>query len=255
MTIVMSAVAIGAANAQEPQLPVPRAYDVCSVKPSSGNSNPAVRPLAGGGFSAIKMRTLSLVAMAFEVREVQVFGLPAWATDPYDVACRDTESAVAKEQYWPRVRAGVQALLADRFRLQFHRGARPLPVATLTVGKGGLKLAPSKSSTLHPGICGPWSPTYLEAEACSMAELAKMITSLTGEKVIDRTGVDGRYDFNLEWNLEDEPEPGEATIPGGLVDVPLLSAVLNEKLGLVIKRTIESAEAIFVDHIEKPGGN
>jgi len=34
-----------------------------------------------------------------------------------------------------------------------------------------------------------------------------------------------------------------------------LSAVLNEKLGVVIKRTVESTEVIFVDHIEKPGGN
>jgi uncharacterized protein (TIGR03435 family) len=88
-----------------------------------------------------------------------------------------------------------------------------------------------------------------------MEALASTLTGLTGEKVIDRTGVADRYDFNLEWTLDEEREPGEARRPGGLVDVSVLSAVLNEKLGVVIKRTVESTEVIFVDHIEKPSGN
>jgi uncharacterized protein (TIGR03435 family) len=187
--------------------------------------------------------------MAFGVEGFQVFGLPEWAkADRYDVECKDTESADKKEPNRQRMASGVQALLADRFRLQFHRGARPLPVAALTVGKGGLKLAPSERSTQKGRPCGNFGPTYLNAEACSMEALASTLTGLTGEKVVDRTGV-------VEWTLEEEREPGEARRPGGLVDVSVLSAVLNEKLGVVIKRTVESTEVIFVDHIEKPGGN
>jgi uncharacterized protein (TIGR03435 family) len=194
--------------------------------------------------------------MAFGVEGFQVFGLPEWAkADRYDVECKDTERADTKEPNRQRMISGVQALLADRFRLQFHRGARPLPVAALTVGKGGLKLAPSERSTQKGRPCGNFGPTYLNAEACSMEALASTLTGLTGEKVVDRTGVADSYDFKLEWTLEEEREPGEARRPGGLVDVSVLSAVLNEKLGVVIKRTVESTEVIFVDHIEKPGGN
>jgi len=254
--LVMIAVATCAAYAQTPSLQAPRAYDVCSVKPSSGGSNPTFRPIAGGGYASINNPTSSLVTAAFSVLQSQVFGLPAWASeDRYDVECKDTEHADGKEPYRLRLASGVQALLADRFRLQFHRGSKPLPVAALTVGKGGLKLSPSESSTPHPGFCGTYGPTYLKAEACSMEALANVITSLTGEKVVDRTGVADRYDFELEWTLEEEREPGEARRPGGLVDVSVLSAVLNDKLGLVIKRTVESTDVIFVDHIEKPGGN
>lgn len=254
--LVMIALATCAAYAQEPSPQVPRAYDVCSVKPSPANSQSRPLPATGGGFAYGSIPTVSLVDMAFGVEGFQVFGLPEWAkADRYDVECKDTESADKKEPNRQRMASGVQALLADRFRLQFHRGTRPLPVAALTVGKGGLKLAPSESSTPKGRHCGNFGPTYLKAEACSMEALASTLTGLTGEKVIDRTGVADRYDFNLEWTLDEEREPGEARRPGGLVDVSVLSAVLNEKLGVVIKRTVESTEVIFVDHIEKPSGN
>jgi len=72
---------------------------------------------------------MGLVTEAFDVRELQVFGLPAWATaDYYDVACKDTE-AVAPEAPISRMRSGIQALLADRFhreRYVNHRGANCL---------------------------------------------------------------------------------------------------------------------------------
>jgi uncharacterized protein (TIGR03435 family) len=156
--------------------------------------------------------------------------------------------------YLLRRRSGVQALLADRFRLQYHRGAKRLPTVTLRIGERGLKLTPSKSSTRG----GVYSPTSVKAQAWSMAELASVISVLTGEKVIDKTGVAGRYDFDLKWTREDRTagaEPGKDARPATLPEGPLLVDVLNEQLGLTIRRTVESTEVIFVDHIEKPGTN
>ncbi len=78
-----------------------------------------------------------------------------------------------------------------------------------------------------------------------MGELANVITSLTHERVVDKTGLTGRYDFNLEWTPEDAPFP----------DMPLMASVLNDRLGLTIARSVESTEVIVVDHLEKPAGN
>jgi uncharacterized protein (TIGR03435 family) len=153
------------------------------------------------------------------------------------------------------MRSGVQALLADRFRLKYHRGAKRLPAVTLQVAKSGLKLTPSKGSTR--GV-GGYGPTFVNAKAWSMAELASTISALTGEKVIDKTGVAGRYDFELKWIYEDRTavaEPGKDAKRAALPEGPLLVDVLNERLGLTIRRTVESTEVIFVDHIEKPGTN
>lgn len=183
----------------------------------------------------------SLVTEAFDVRELQVFGLPAWATtDNYDVACKDTEAA-ATEAPISRMRPGIQALLADRFHLLYHRDSRPLPAAALRVGKNGLKIGPSQRGSYGGG----YSFTYLKAEAWNMVQLANAIASLTNERVIDKTGLTGRYDFDVKWTLDDAPRP----------DIPLMANVLSDRLGLTITRSVESTEVIIVDRIEKPSGN
>ena len=79
-----------------------------------------------------------------------------------------------------------------------------------------------------------------------MGELASAITSLVHERVIDKTGLTGRYDFDLEWTPDED-----ALLP----DVPLMISVLNDRLGLTIARSVESTEVIIVDHLEKPAGN
>jgi uncharacterized protein (TIGR03435 family) len=78
-----------------------------------------------------------------------------------------------------------------------------------------------------------------------MAELAIAITSLTHERIVDKTGLTGRYDFDLRWTPEDSLLP----------NVPLIASVLNDRLGLTITRSVESTEVIMVDRIGKPSGN
>lgn len=187
---VMILLAAGAVTAQQSPPQVLRAYDVCSVKQSSGESS-AFRSDPGGGFTTTGTTTAVLVASAFDVRDFQVFGLPSWATtELYDVACKDTVSNDVKPPI-SRIGSGIQALLADRFRLQYHRESRPLPVATLRIGKSGMKVAPSKGDVHRVG----YGLTSIHAEGSSMGELAKIVTSLTHEKVIDKTGLTGFYDF------------------------------------------------------------
>ena len=78
-----------------------------------------------------------------------------------------------------------------------------------------------------------------------MVQLANAIASLTNERVIDKTGLTGRYDFDVKWTLDDAPRP----------DIPLMANVLSDRLGLTITRSVESTEVIIVDRIEKPSGN
>lgn len=68
---------------------------------------------------------------------------------------------------------------------------------------------------------------------------------MTHEKIIDKTGLTGLYDFDLAWTPEDSPLP----------DLPLMANVLSDRLGLTITRTVERTEVIVVDRIEKPAGN
>jgi bla regulator protein blaR1 len=253
VTFIIFALANGA-NAQAISQR-PRAFDVCSVKPSPLGSPSTWRPAPDGRFTATAVPIVSLVVVGFGIEDFQVSGLPSWATsDRYDVSCKDTETADANEINEQRLRSGLQALLADRFRFQYHRSERRLPVATLRVGKSGLKVKPSKDST--PG--GSYGPTFLKAKAWSMARLADVVTKLTGERVLDQTGAADNFDFDLEWNMDEQDArvaPGAIVKRPALPDVPLMTNVLNERLGLTITREMQNTEIIIVDHIEKPGGN
>ena len=100
-------------------------------------------------------------------------------------------------------------VLADRFRLQYHRADKPLPVTDLRVGKHGLKLTPSNSSTPS----GSYGPTFVKAEAWSIAQLASAISGLTGERIVEQTGATGRFEFDLQWKLEEQ----DAGVPPGAV--------------------------------------
>ena len=208
----ISVFATGSTSAQKPVPHVPHAYDVCSVKPSLKGSASSWRAAPEGGFNATTIPALALVTSAFGVQPLQVSGLPSWAaSDPYDVACKDTEAADTNKGDQQRARSGLQALLADRFRLQYHRADKPLPVTDLRVGKHGLKLTPSNSSTPSPS--GSYGPTFVKAEAWSIAQLASAISGLTGERIVEQTGATGRFEFDLQWKLEEQ----DAGVPPGAV--------------------------------------
>jgi uncharacterized protein (TIGR03435 family) len=251
----ISVFATGSTSAQKPAPHVPHAYDVCSVKPSLNGSASSWRAAPDGGFNATAIPALALVVSAFGVQPLQVSGLPSWAaSDSYDVACKDTEAADTNDGDQQRATSGLQALLADRFRLQYHRADKPLPVTVLKVGKRGLKLTPSNSSTPS----GSYGPTFVKAEAWSIAQLASAISGLTGERIVDQTGAAGRFDFDLQWKLEEQDAgvpPGAVVKRAGLPDVLFLANVLNERLGLTVTRQMEPTEVIIIDHIEKPAEN
>ncbi len=243
-------------SGQQPPAPGPRAYDVCSVKPSSADAQSTIFPTAGNGFTAISQSVESLIESALDRRWFQVFGVPAWAkSDYYDVACKDTEGDSLKEPFLPRMRSGLQALLADRFRLQFHREARRLPVMTLRLGKGGFKLTPSKDSAYGGGGYGL---TGINAKAWNMEDLARAVTNILGEEVVDKTGIEGRYDFDLNWAPENRSvatAPDKAATSTALSEGPRLVDVLHDRLGLTVARSVESIEVIVVDHVEQPSKN
>lgn len=255
MFAMIALAATGAARAQTPTPQLPRAYDVCSVKPSSATANSSWGQTGGGGFIATAIPVVSLVITAFDVQESEVERLPAWARiDNYDVACKDTDSVAGGGPSLKRVKSGVQALLAERFRLQFHREARRSPKETLVVGRVGFKAKPSEDAA-HSGSYGP---VFISAKGWTIDELARAISGLTGERVVDKTGIPGRYDIDLTWSLDgrtsDVAEDGTGR-PVVLPDAALLSEVLTQRLGLTLKRTVENTEVIVVDHIEKPSKN
>lgn len=85
----------------------------------------------------------------------------------------------------------------------------------------------------------------MQATKTSMETLAINLSRLTNRTVLDKTGLKGDYDFNLEW------APDEATES----DMPSLFTALRQQLGLRLDSQHGPVEFIVIDRIEKPSGN
>jgi uncharacterized protein (TIGR03435 family) len=120
--------------------------------------------------------------------------------------CRHSDSEIEDEH----LREMLQALLIDQFQLKFHRETKTGPVYLLERSGKTVKLVPTKAgSTKHPiggagfsgdvGFAGGRWVLY----NVSMEQLADFAGNLLHRPVLDRTGLDGSFDFEWDMGLTD----------------------------------------------------
>src|SRR5580658_2326891 len=82
-----------------------------------------------------------IITFAYGLHARQITGGPAWTeSDKYDLAAKPDGEGQPDDQQWKTM---VQKLLADRFKLTFHREEKELSVYAIVVGKTGPKLTKS----------------------------------------------------------------------------------------------------------------
>ena len=152
-------------------------------------------------------------------------------------------------------RLRVQALLADRFKLSVHRTTKELPMFSLVIGKNGPKVQASTSTSADLISNGH----HLSCHKGSMAYFCKVfLQSELGRFVVDKTGLQGEYDFTLDWasDIGQRKAPGnpeEASTPGA--DGPSLFTALQEQLGLKLEPEKGPVEILVIDRAERASEN
>ena len=121
----------------------------------------------------------------------------------------------------------MQRLLADRFQLTFHRESREMPVYVLAIAsKNGAQLtakglqesAPDAKSGMRVGF---GQNSQILATKSNMERLVTQLSGGMDRPVLDKTGLNGDYDFKLEWS-----------VGGANSDAPSIFTALQEQLGL-----------------------
>jgi uncharacterized protein (TIGR03435 family) len=226
----------------------PNAFDVASMKPT----DPAlvrVTPLRldtlpGGRFVVRNVALRVLVAFAFDVRDQNVSGAPSWFENTYDI---DAVTAGVGEMSAEELRPGVMSLLQDRMKLAAHREQRQVTIYALTVAPGGLKLKPSASQA--PPAGGFSQRTRMSLRNATMKYIAGTLSRHPDihAKVIDKTGVSGQFDLELDWrSVTASANPA----PGG--DAPDSIFSLVQQLGLRLTPEKGSEDFLVIDHAEHP---
>jgi uncharacterized protein (TIGR03435 family) len=81
-----------------------------------------------------------------------------------------------------------------------------------------------------------------------MARLASEL-SIVGRQVIDRTGLAGAFDVDLEWTPD---APGAAPSPDA---GPSIFTAIQEQLGLKLEPATAPLEVVVIDSAEQPSAN
>jgi uncharacterized protein (TIGR03435 family) len=90
----------------------------------------------------------------------------------------------------------------------------------------------------------------------TLAQLAERISGnadVGGRPVIDRTGMSGSFDLDLNWLPEDVA--GAAERQGRVAQGPRLADALEEQLGLRLQSVTAPIDVVVVEHIERPTAN
>jgi uncharacterized protein (TIGR03435 family) len=235
-------------------------FEAASIKPSApmaiGMVKVGVQIMPGGRISMSGATVKFLIQQAYGVRDFQIVGGPDWmGSERYDITAKP-ESAATEDQ----VKVMMQALLADRFKLKFHRETKELPTYALVVAKGGPKLHASEVAA------GPDQPNgqritmkgrgNLTLEGAPVSALAYQLGQRLGRSVIDKTELTGNYDFKLEW-MPDESQGGPAGDRIAVSDnngVSIFTA-LQDQLGLKLESTRGPVEILVIERAEKASEN
>jgi uncharacterized protein (TIGR03435 family) len=237
-TIVGSSLILGSFIAfAQTKPPAPLSFEVASLKPtaSPGTQDRVMRRLTGGPgssdpgtFTYTNVTLKILATMAYNLKDYQVQG-PEWIDGiGYDLIAK-MPPGTTKEQ----AAQMMQTLLAERFKMEFHRETKPMPVFALLVGKGGPKMKeveapaaipdapPDGRASLQaraangPGVRMMMSPTGIRLTGqMTMEALANALVRQLARPVLDQTELSATYDVDITW-MPDEMDRGGGRMPPG----------------------------------------
>jgi uncharacterized protein (TIGR03435 family) len=233
-----------AQDAAQPRL----SFEVAAIRPHEGPlSRTADFSISGPRVAYIGYSPFLLIMEAYNIRNYQLsVASQKLPLDDYYEIVANAPRAVTRDES----RLMLRALLADRFKLQFHREARETAVYELVLDKNGPSLKPGSGGAACASRIGPVQPQDRNYQyQFTNCALDVLVNSLQADRpIVDKTGLSGQYDITLSATppskMRDSTEPG---------DIDVSDAI--RRLGLRLEARRVSIEVLVVDHLEKPTNN
>jgi uncharacterized protein (TIGR03435 family) len=153
----------------------------------------------------------------------------------------------------------------NRFKLKVHHVTREGPALGLVVAKHGPKnMKPvSDNAEFKPSLI---DLNHVRFEAAPIEMLVYFLRGLENVPILDKTGLTGKYDFQLEFSRAPGELPGVSlpptpdeqpgvSLPPANDSEPTIFDALNDQLGLKLVQIKLPMDEIVIDHIEKPSPN
>jgi uncharacterized protein (TIGR03435 family) len=223
------------------------AFDVVSVKPCQHEAGPDYNnqlTYSPTQFTAKNATLKRLIADGYGLQLNQISG-PNWLDqNEFDIDARVTEAS-SKEQ----IAGMLRSLLGERFNLVEHSEMREMRVYALIVANTGLKIKPISEGD----SVAPHAGFHFRGDMRQFADLLALQFSMPAAEnpsepsraslasgsqipVIDKTGLTGIYDINVDMH----PELGTDMFTSW-------QRALQDQLGLRIESRKENVEVLVVD--------
>jgi len=264
---------------------VPKAFEVASIKLNKSNERGRINGVPASG---------RLVMTAYAVRGVieGAYGLQPWELINVDSPVLSERVDIEAKTERPvgsvaEMQQMLQPLLADRFKLVVHREMREMNALALVLARTDGKLGPQMKKTQSqcdalgtalivfaltprsqieerpkrndspPCGIGPGGAGRIIGTGLDMGTIAGLLAPSQRMSVVDKTGLDGRYDIDVTYTPEvfsaaALTQRGGTLPPGVNVDPngPNLFTALEEQLGLKLQPRKMPVPVLVIDHIE-----
>jgi uncharacterized protein (TIGR03435 family) len=253
IVIGMASLFLFATNAASGQAPAKLEFEVASIRAHPDPPHSIGISTAGNRLTVEASFTGAIILYAYNLKNYQLDvpkSLPQAYDTMYDIAARAEGNGTPTQDEFRQM---LQSLLADRFKLRFHREMREVPVYELVAAKNGPKLKESAPNAESMGRMTVNGRNYQASiPKASMDDVVRAIgNSFLDRPVLDKTGLCGTYDLKLTYTPDIPSNRKGDSDPN---DISIFTAV-QEQLGLKLEPTKALVEILVVDHIEKPTEN
>ncbi len=254
-------------------------FEVASVKQNISESDASnMNHRLADRFTATNTPLFFLILDAYEVKGHQLIGAPDWTWNKsYDVIGTFPGGI---RPHVHEIHLMEQHLLEDRFDLKLHPEQREIAAYDLVLTRKDGQLGPQihKSSMdctawaadgRPKTDAGPKSPvapsgerpvcsllttrTWLSGGARTIEDIAGSLEAMVDRPVVNKTGLTGVYDVDLQWARTDL-HAGD-TAPASTADAPSLFTAVEEQLGLKLIPHKEKFDVLVVDDVQPPTPN
>lgn len=230
----------------------PETFDVASIKPNlTGDSRGGIQS-SNGRFVATNVPLRELIRTAYQLQDFQISGDPSWAaSDRFDVSATGAPGGDTQ--------ARLRALLAERFGLVARMDTREMPVYELVAARDDRRLGDKVRATTTDcerdgSTCGfRRTPFSIAGVARTMANLAGVLSTITGRIVVDKTALTGVYDLDVRYTPDNGGQP--VLLNGAAIDYPTIFTALQEQLGLKLESARGQVPVLVIEAVKRPDAN
>jgi uncharacterized protein (TIGR03435 family) len=257
------------------------AFEVTSVRTNtSGETRARMQMTPTGDFTAVNQPVSVLLTAAYQLPLFRIEGMPDWfRTERFDVSAKPPAGLTMEPFAEVRSRL-LRSLLEDRFKLRAQFVTKDVSAMILTLARDDKRPGPQfrtsrldcqTPATARGRGAGPVAPqepvcavgggsfgTFC-GRGATMAQVTLALSGIYQRPVVDATGLDGRFDFDMAFTPDNPKGPGVAfgsVCPTAQeVDRPALQTALQEQLGLRISSGRAPVEVLVIEGAERPAGN